>query len=907
MTDIGSHVNSPHTSDVQYAYVRYSLLYHNYTLANSYTAFHYCNIFLSYTQTDLPEVVKEQVKKFKYRYTTRDKRKSCTINPSSYPSPDTVISWDNSEMNDHLTSRQNQLLPSYNFRQYSAALKNGSSMFSPLPLHDSRNQEGQSSASRCHSDQDPNDDQTMDATVQNILSNLRGGTTSANFGTPLNGGQQSGSQSTPEPIDLTQDDDEMSNVTAGNHHVAVVTTAAMDAEVDQINMIMSPAYDDHAPMTSDPALKPLPRSFHMPPAEFATRTKTDSIPDSVESNMNTKQNSQNSDTTSLMRNDTVSCDLNAHTPTLVTGGSKLGAPTNIGTRTYCKDGNGKIVLVPGTANVAVTKSRGEGAFPVGLRFVLRPLISEKSLETTAASNVDGTEESDNQYNNVLDKDTQEELNAVTTVTTTASSSIFSVSEDISTDENGGQSIYLGDETTACVVLPSDYEMSQGYSVDLHMVDGVSLINGGGDNGESKTRTSVTYGRPLADTNILYSSSQPFSVSTSSGPNTTTGSIVSNTPVISNSASGGNFTEIERSLAAEFLRFTPRTYYRTKIDKRRLALEEFVFEMAGFDLPVQIATEKDVLMEADAHMIVYEPNHACYSRFPRSYRRKNVTPSNDDLISRHFALSQVTIPPVRVHVFTDKIINAAIVGDYHFRLQVYASYDILIYDTYCPKSKNQQVAKPWKLPTTTGQKKSTTGGNRKRKNIETPINSPQPKKAKRTYVQKKGAASKTVEDDAYCPKPKNQQVAKPRKLPTTTGQKKSTTGGSRKRKNIETPNSPQPKAKRTYIQKKGVVSKTVEDDAYCPKPKNQQVAKPRKLPTTTGQKKSTTGGSRKRKNIETPNSPQPKKAKRTYIQKKGAASEDVAPGDESSMAAAKKCTELAKGLQRTRKQTKHIHS
>ncbi len=668
-------------------------------------------------------------------------------------------------------------------------------MFSPLPLHDSRNKEGQSSTSRSHSDQDPNNDQTMDETVQNIISNLRGGTTSANFSTPLHGGQQLESRSAPEPIDLTQDDDEMStssNVTAGNHHVALRTTGAKDT--------VGPAYDDHAPMTSDPTLKLLPRSILMPPAESATRTKTDSVPDNVESIMNTKQNSENSDTTPLMINDTVSCDLNAHTPTLVTGGSNLGAPTNIGTLTYSRDGN-RIVIVPGTAGTksdVINTMRGEGDFPVGPRFVLRPLFSEQSLETTAASNIDndGAEETGNQYNNVLDKDTphQEELNAVTTVATTMRS-IFSVSEDISTNENGGQSIFLGDETTACVVLPSDYGMSQGYSVDLHMVDGVSLINSGGDNAN---RTSVTYSRPLGDSNILYSGSQL--VSTSSGPNTTTSSIVSNTPVISNSASSGNFTEIERSLAAELLRFTPRTDYRTKTDEKRLKLEEFVFEMAGFDLPIQIATEKDVLMEADARMIVYEPNHMCYRRFPRAYRRKNVTPlSNEDLISRHFALSQVSVPSVKVHVFTDKIINAAIVGDYHFRLQVYASYDILIYDTYCPKPKNQHVAKPWKRPTTTGQKKSTGG--------KKPKVSPQPNKTKRMYVQKKGAASKTVEDDA------NQQVAKPRKRPTTTGQKKSTTGDSRKRKNIETPNSPQPKkTKRTYVQRKGVTSKIVEDVA-----------------------------------------------------------------------------------------------
>ena len=130
-------------------------------------------------------------------------------------------------------------------------------------------------------------------------------------------------------------------------------------------------------------------------------------------------------------------------------------------------------------------------------------------------------------------------------------------------------------------------------------------------------------------------------------------------------------------------------------------------MAGFDLPVQIASEKDVLMEADARMIVYEPNHVCYGKFQRHYRRRNtgliITPlSNDDLISRHFALSQVPVHVLPVKDFTHNIINAAIVGDYHYRLQVYATYDILIYDTYCPKQKYRAPAKPQKRPTATSQ-------------------------------------------------------------------------------------------------------------------------------------------------------------------------------------------------------------
>ncbi len=151
------------------------------------------------------------------------------------------------------------------------------------------------------------------------------------------------------------------------------------------------------------------------------------------------------------------------------------------------------------------------------------------------------------------------------------------------------------------------------------------------------------------------------------------------------------------------------------------MEKFVFEMAGFDLPVQIASEKDVLMEADARMIVYEPNHVCYGKFQRHYRRKNtgsiITPlSNDDLISRHFALSQVPVHVLPMKEdFTHNIINAAIVGDYHYRLQVYATYDILIYDTYCPKQKYRAPAKPQKRPTATSQ--NSTGGSRKRKNVE----------------------------------------------------------------------------------------------------------------------------------------------------------------------------------------------
>ncbi len=44
-------------------------------------------------------------------------------------------------------------------------------MFSSQLLHGSLNREGQSSISRSHSDQDPNNDQTMNGTVQNILSN----------------------------------------------------------------------------------------------------------------------------------------------------------------------------------------------------------------------------------------------------------------------------------------------------------------------------------------------------------------------------------------------------------------------------------------------------------------------------------------------------------------------------------------------------------------------------------------------------------------------------------------------------------------------------------------------------------------------------------------------------------------
>ena len=179
------------------------------------------------------------------------------------------------------------------------------------------------------------------------------------------------------------------------------------------------------------------------------------------------------------------------------------------------------------------------------------------------------------------------------------------------------------------------------------------------------------------------------------------------------------------------------------------MEKFVFEMAGFDLPVQIASEKDVLMEADARMIVYEPNHVCYGKFQRHYRRRNtgsiITPlSNDDLISRHFALSQVPVHVLPVKDFTHNIINAAIVGDYHYRLQVYATYDILIYDTYCPKQKYRAPAKPQKRPTATSQ--NSTGGSRKRKNVEK-AKSPQPKRAKRAYVRKKGVASKTVEEVA----------------------------------------------------------------------------------------------------------------------------------------------------------------
>ncbi len=111
--------------------------------------------------------------------------------------------------------------------------------------------------------------------------------------------------------------------------------------------------------------------------------------------------------------------------------------------------------------------------------------------------------------------------------------------------------------------------SANQTSDLHMVDGVNSEADILSSGESTiNQTSVTYSQPLADTNIL-----------SSGA---TDSIVSNIPVISNSVGGRNFTEIERVLAAELLRFTPRTDYRTKADERRLELEKFVFEMAGFD-------------------------------------------------------------------------------------------------------------------------------------------------------------------------------------------------------------------------------------------------------------------------------------------------------------------------------------
>ncbi len=720
----------------------------------------------THTQTDLPEVVKEKVKKFKYRYTTRDKRKSSIINSDSYPSPDRIISWDNSDL---------QVPPSYNFRRYSAALKNGSStMFSSQPLHNSRNEEGQSSTS-C-----PTNDQAMDGTVQNILSNLRGGTTSANVGAPLNGGEQSGSQSTPESIiDLTQDDDDdntSSNVTAGNHTVAMGTTNAMDTNV-VVNIVKpqhGPASGDHAPLTSDPVLKPLPRSFHIPPAEVATRTETRSIPHNVESHVNTEQYTRNSDTTPLMINDTVSCDL--------PNGSNPRTPTDIGTR----DGNGKIVCLPsigGTKSDSTNTIKGEENFPVGLRFVLRPIISE-SHETTAAGNT----ESGSVPNNVESNRNTTPLDTVSRDLHNAHTPrregnfpvgprfvlrpLISESHETTTARNTESGSVPNNVESNRNTAPLDTVSRDLHNAHIPRREGnfpveprfvlrpliseqsleTTAASNAGDGGTEESNNSLdddelpdqkklnavtmvtttsssifSVNEPLADTNIL--------------PSGTTDSIVSNIPVISNSAGRGNSTEIKRVLAAEFLRFTPRT----ETDER-LELEEFVFEMAGFDLPVQIATEKDVLMEADAHMIVYEPNHICYSKFPRPYRRRNTGPiitplNNDDLISRHFALSQVPIPPVKKSA---NIINSAIVGDYHYRLQVYATYDILIHDTYCPTQKYQTPEKPQKRPTATGQ--STTGGDRKRKNAEKP-KSPQSKRAKRTYVRKKGVASKTVEEVA----------------------------------------------------------------------------------------------------------------------------------------------------------------
>ena len=282
-------------------------------------------------------------------------------------------------------------------------------------------------------------------------------------------------------------------------------------------------------------LRPIISESHETTA--AGNTESGSVPNNVESNRNT---------TPL---DTVSRDLhNAHTPrregNFPVGPRFVLRPIISKSHETTAAGNTESGSVPN--NVESNRNttpldtvsrdlhnahtpRREGNFPVGPRFVVRPLISEQSLETTAASNAGdgGTEESNIKYNNSLDDDE----------------------------------------------LP-----------DQKKLNAVTMV--------TTTSSSIfSVNEPLADTNI-----------SSSGA---TDSIVSNIPIISNSAGRGNFTEIERVLAAEFLRFT-----RTETDER-LKLEEFVFEMAGFDLPVQIATEKDVLMEADAYVIVYEPNHMCY--------------------------------------------------------------------------------------------------------------------------------------------------------------------------------------------------------------------------------------------------------------------------------------------------------
>lgn len=227
----------------------------------------------------------------------------------------------------------------------------------------------------------------------------------------------------------------------------------------------------------------------------------------------------------------------------------------------------------------------------------------------------------------------------------------------------------------------------------------------------------------------------------------------NTPVTRMPTQGPEtFSEAERVLAAEMLRFSSETNLQsTEKSQREEQLEEYLSELAGFDLPSVIATDKDVLIETYAHMIVYIPNRAYHSKFTRAYHRQKTTPrainhvpsvletiSSDDLVECHFAKSLSYSP--RVNFSIDKIIEWGIQEEFQQWIQVSISYDILTIE-YCLTATRVKKTKPRSKRTVAPTAKTTARKRKRSLGSETSITSDKCSSTKNS--QKESQQTKTI--------------------------------------------------------------------------------------------------------------------------------------------------------------------
>ena len=427
----------------------------------------------------------------------------------------------------------------------------------------------------------------------------------------------------------------------------------------------------------------------------------------------------------------------------------------------------------------------------------------------------------------------------------------------STDEEETPCTLVGDETMGCIALPGDSTMARRYCVDLKVVDSVTLINAGvsdlatpldnrgmddecPDLMDYETCTQLD-GLDSADSAVTgtqnadsafddgFHNADPASSchSNDNRPHMPPASSSQPQPQEGQSDGGylytrknlsNSFSELELILAAQLLCLVPgRSDHRYKEDRNRRILEAYLEDMAGFDLPRCVALEADALMAPYEHVIVYEPNTACYffggssrhANIPHSTTQRRTAPlpaarrkdtsvrrgvngprnlllapssvhprddvlittlSNDDLISQHFALSRVPIPPVKPTI--EVMIPSAILSEYQDWVQVYAGYELLLFDRYYSRQTARPARKraPRQRKRASGasgrgrqrrQKESAAKGSGQSSNVNSEPSVANSNGRKQRGGRKRKAPSEI--DSSSVPKPKRARSSKTKKV------------------------------------------------------------------------------------------------------------------------------------------------